>query len=629
MSLSRTKACLGLAATTLAAALVLRPAGAQTVPADALPTCIFSPAAFAAMFESGTVTLNGAVRPADSTVNPGASGLPCPFFLWGDQMYLWLTSPATEYAPAGGGGTPPLTLFSPAFYTVGPEDSNGRRNFVRNVPNAPVRMRLRTLKPPLMLPLLRARTGQLVEVAPAPAGAAAAPTIRLRSGNTARLGSVRRTIGDTIRFFDTRGRPLQVRRAVLPRLRRPTVQLAGGERLGVIDAAAAHQAIPVRRFTFHGVSVYLDRNNDVVDVEEGQAGTGGVLIAQNLVQPSQAGSLVYYLIAVNDVYAYHRTMQGPAPITDPTTVIFPQSVADVEAVMAYANSVGLPPIPDPQALAIETKSSWVEASTVPNPEDYVQIRAVVPTFDRSNPNRWVQNGEQSVALVMVGLHVVGSTAGHGEMVWASFEHFGNAPNVAYSYNNASGTVTVGQDTTGTWLFTPNGSQGPFNPQNATWNPATANPPNPPYISGSPVAPSPVLRLAPWGSMLGAVSAAMNTEIIAVNNSRIGQLAPGDVRRNYFQLGAVWTDGGVPPAPQSDPANLVGTTQLANGTMETFVQGPTATVGTSCFSCHQSATALPASVAVSHVYGVLNPLPPPFRSRARRPAPGAGAPIRRR
>ncbi len=612
MALSGARHGLGLGMTALAAALVLRPADAQDLPADAQPACVFNAAAFAAMFVSGAVTLNGAVEPADSTVNPGASGLPCPFFLWSDQMYLWLTSPATQYA--SGRGNPPLTMFSPAFYTVSPEGSNGRRSFVRNAPNVPVRMMLRTIKPPLMLPLLRARTGQLVEVAPAPAGAAAAPTVRLRSGNTARLGSVRRTIGDTVRFFDTRGRPLQVRRAALPRLRRSTVQLAGGERLGVVDAAAAHQAIRVRRFTFDGVSVYLDRNNDVIDVEEGQAGTGGVLIGQNLAQPSQPGSLVYYLIAVNDVYAYHRTMQGPAPITDPTSITFPQSVADVEAVIAYAASAGFPPILDPQALAIETKSSWVEASTVPNPEDYVQIQAVVPTFDKSNPNQWVQNGEQNVALVMVGLHVVGSTAGHGEMVWASFEHFGNAPNVAYSYDNANGTVTVGQDTTGTWLFTPNGSQGPFNPQNAVSAPPNING----LPAGSPVAFSPVLRLAPWGSMLGAISAAMNTNIISVNNSRIGQLAPGDVRRNYFQLGAVWTDGGVPPAPTSNPANLVGTTQLANATMETFVQGPTATTGTSCFSCHQqSNTTAPSSVAVSHVYGVLNPLPPPFRARPAR------------
>jgi hypothetical protein len=612
MSLSRT--CVGLGLTAAAAALILRPAEAQLVPSDAQPTCVFTPTAFAAMFESGRVTPNGAVNPADSTVNPGLSGQPCPFFLWADQMYLWLTSPTS-------GGSGPITLFSPTFFTVSPEDSNGRRTFVRNVPGAPVEMRLRTTKREGMLPLVRSRTGQLIEVAPATSGAAEPPTVRLRGGGTIRLGSVRRTPSGALQYFDVRGRRVMVRMATLPRQSGPrTVLMPDGARSAVVDAAAAGTPVRARRFTLGNMRVLVDQNNDVIEVdpgsddtEEGQAGTSAVLIAQNLVQPSQPGSLVYYLISANDVYAYHRTMQGSAVISDPTTVVFPQSAADVAAIAAYAQSNGLPPLTDPTALAIETKSSWVEASTVPNPQDYVQIRANLPVFDTSNPNQWVlvPGQTRTATLVMVGLHVVGSTAGHGEMVWASFEHFGNAPNVAYSYNSLTGQRTVAQSTAGTWLFTPNGSTGPFNVQNATWNPASGS--TPANISGTPVAFAPALRLAPWGSMLGPVSAVMNTNLISVNNSRIGQLAPGDVRRNYFQLGALWTNGGAPPNnPNGVSTNLIGTTQLANATMETFVQGPTATVGTSCFSCHnQSNTSAPASVAVSHVYGVMNPLLPPF------------------
>ncbi|HEX8513622.1 MAG TPA: hypothetical protein VF688_11025 [Allosphingosinicella sp.] len=615
MVVSRTFVGSGLVAL---AALALPPAVAQPLPSDPQMTCMFSKAAFAGMFESGSVTLNGAVNPANSTVNPGAAGPPCPFFLWADQMYLWLTGPAS-------GNSGPITLFSPTFYAVSPADSTGRRSFVRNVAGAPVDMRLRTIKPPGMLPLVRARSGHLIEVAPAAAGDLAAPVVRLRGGGTARLGRVARTASGALQYFDSRGRRVQVRVAALPRTaRRPALLMPGGARVPVLGPAAARDAVRARRLGSGGVRVLVDRNNDVIEVEpggveteEGQA-SGAVLISQNLVDGSKFGSLVYYLISANDAYAYHRSAQGNAPINDPTGITFPTSLADLAPAANYARSNGLPPIADPNALALEIKSSWVEASTVPNPEDYVQIQANLPVFDMTNPNMWVLKPGQSrqATMVMVGLHVVGSTANHGEMVWASFEHFGNAPNMAYSYNSLSGLRTVPQNTVGNWLLAPNGWTGPFNVQRATWNPAGATPAN---ISGSPIGFAPVLRLAPWGSMPGAGSAAMNTDIIAVNNSRIGQLAPGDVRRNYFQLGAVWTNGGVAPSPQFNAVNLLGTTQLANTTMETFVQGPTAgppaTAGTNCFSCHnQSNTSSPASVAVSHVYGVMYPVVAAKRGR---------------
>jgi hypothetical protein len=126
----------------------------------------------------------------------------------------------------------------------------------------------------------------------------------------------------------------------------------------------------------------------------------------------------------------------------------------------------------------------------------------------------------------------------------------------------------------------------------------------------------VLRTAPWGTLDASASLPDNTSILSVNVSRIGQLLPGEVRRNYFQLGAVWTGGGAPPTPQHNPTNLIGSTQLANATMETFHQGATAATNLSCFGCHNVSTPT-ATVAMSHVYGILNPLPPPFRSVPRR------------
>ena len=608
MSLSRTS--LGLAAAAAASAFVLRPADAQVLPTDVQPSCVFTPSAFASMFVGGRVTLDGAVNPANSLVNPGISGQNCPFFLWADQMYLWLTSPVA--GSGRGSGPVTRTMFSSSFYTVSPEDANHVRHFVPNVVGAPVAMGLRTSKPTTMHPLLRARSGHVVQVLPGAPAAAESPTVRLRRGGSARIARVLRARSGALRFFDAAGRELQLRRPTLPRARPPAVVLRGGERAPVV-APNDPSTIRVRRVLVGGTPIFLDPNGDVIDVEEGQAGTDGVLIAQpgaagQAPQPSQ---LVYYMITVNDVYAYHRTMQGA---TVGPNVVFPQNQNDVNAIAAYAHHNRLPALTDPQALAIETKSSWVEASNVPNPEDYIQIQATLPVFNTSS-NQWTLTDQTRTAtMVMVGLHVVGSTQGHGEMVWASFEHFGNAPNAAYSYTNSSGAVvTMPQNTSGSWLFAPGGSAGPFNVETAKWVPPAIVGRTPQGQSGVPVTVPSILRTAPWGTTPGTASNAVspNTDTISLNNSRIGQLVAGDVRRNYFQLGALWTNGGTAPSSKST-ANHRGSLGLANATLESFVQGTTASSQVNCFGCHVSSSSTnpttPATVAVSHIYNVLAPLP---------------------
>jgi hypothetical protein len=334
------------------------------------------------------------------------------------------------------------------------------------------------------------------------------------------------------------------------------------------------------------IPIFVDPAGQVIDVEPGQA-DGSVLVSQN-------GSLIYYITVVNDVFAYHRTMQGPALIPFNTSLTFPMTSTDAQAVVTFAAGKNHT-IQDPNALAIESKSSWIDAGGVSTPNDYVQVDAVVPTFDKTDPNNWVPNGQATMKLVMVGMHVVGSTNGHGEMVWGTFEHLGNAPNATYAYTSTSGLKTVAQNTSGTWLFTPSGSAGPFNTSSNSWTGTS--------ITGSPVSPSAILRAKPWGTNDGgtpANAAGMNTQVISANASVISQLDPADIRRNYFQLGTTWTIGGTPPSG----GNEVGTNHLANATIETFVQGSTPSDPSSnCFSCHNTNT-----VAVSHIYRELNPLP---------------------
>ena len=202
------------------------------------------------------------------------------------------------------------------------------------------------------------------------------------------------------------------------------------------------------------------------------------------------------------------------------------------------------------------------------------------------------------------MHVVGSTQGHPEMLWSTFEHFGNTPLAAYQYNNSAGTQTVSPAASGTWLFSSSGAPATPNVSHADYT----NAPNITGVGGD-VTPSDTQRVNPFGTPPNltnpnpgdASSAAANTELISLNNN-IAQMmassgASADVRNNYFQSGTTWTKGGAfPSGPYFSGGNEVGTNELANSTMETYHQ----TVN--CFYCHAS-----NQTDVSHMYPVLLPL----------------------
>ena len=137
-------------------------------------------------------------------------------------------------------------------------------------------------------------------------------------------------------------------------------------------------------------------------------------------------------------------------------------MSDLNAITSLATSHGTTLV-DADALAVEVKTSWVEASSLPNnASGYITSTAVVPTYNTSSTTDWKPTGNKTIQLALVGMHVVGSTAGRPEMIWASFEHFGNTPNPSFEYVNSGGTLAnVAQNTSGTWLFSKNGSTGPF------------------------------------------------------------------------------------------------------------------------------------------------------------------------
>jgi len=570
---------------------------AQALPANAKPTCTVPAPVFASWFQSGTPALDGVVNPANSLTTPTTPN--CSFYLWSEQMYLWLTSKAPVQYGSG------RVFDSGAFYDVSPPDANGDRTFLPHTRGIIKDLTVRAAQVgPHGLPIVFDKAGKMFEIQKPKLSPAGRPLILNRLGKEIEVKEIRIGTDKKPLFIDTGGKAIEQPKPIL-RMEQLPVQLRVAQAPPIARTKALEQLPAPRlaqRFFIGNTPIILNSSGGVVDVEQGQAGGDGVLVAQN-------GSLVYYATMVNDVYAYFLTGTKTPPGSggiNPTPTQFPTTLAELNKVIAFASAHGKT-FPDANALAIEVKTSWVEAAGLPNLASYITMTATVPSYNKTNPNLWVNNGKKTVLLAMTGIHVVGSTRLHPEMIWATFEHFGNAPNATYSYiTNGNVTTAVNQNTAGTWLFCANNAGPPFNSLHADF----ASAPNIESVSPFTISPSNTLRQKPFGAATNANpnplvnTAQSNTEIIAINNSVIGQLIGADIRKNYYMTGSTWTtngSGGTGPFPSG---NEVGTSQLANSTMETYQQGNTLVgTGASCLDCHSTNQA----AIVSHIFTPLKKL----------------------
>jgi hypothetical protein len=589
---------------------------AQDIPTNsktssALTTCSISPAMFNSFFQSGIATPNGVALPANSVTFSNDTGKHnCDFYQWAQQMFLWLTSPA----PASYGGGGGRIFASPQFFTVSPADSSGKRTLISNSAHGILQLNLRAAQVGAHgLPVIMSKSGQMFEVQPGPVSKAGKPLILNRLSKQVEVANIKIEEGKAV-LLDKAGKAVlnpklivseQIPHAQLRALKPQQEELAQPiPRLQVTTALSRAQAqmqkltpAPVnpnliaQKFTLNGKTIFLNVNGGVIDTEEGQA-DDSVLLAQN-------GSLIYYVSMVNDVFAFFITGTKDGGIT-PTPTQFPTTASDLAKITTFATAHGKT-FPDPNALAIEVKSAWIETTGLTNLDQYITTEAVIPTYDKTNPNVWVPNGHKTTKLALIGMHVVGSAAGHAEMIWSTFEHFGNAPNATYAYTSTAGNTTVTQPSpiAGTWLFCATGSTGPFNqpkakyqsPNIVGWNQATMTP------GTTPIVPTDIIRFKPFGAAFGttpnpliASDLESNAQMIGIDQSvkqDFAGLPMADVRTNYYMTGATWTENGNPPSGNFPPGNAVGTSQLANTTMETFQQTNSSfsQFSNNCFSCH--------------------------------------------
>lgn len=578
---------------------------AQNIPSDAYQQC---PATnISSWFTSGSISLNGAVNPANSlNLNTSTN---CNFYLWSAQMFLWMTSPSSSIY--GGNGR---VFQSPVFYGVVQNGNNF--NFVPQfiLPPffPPAGTATNALKAPsTKLPKL---TGAKVmkrlaaALRPAKRGPHGLPVVIDRKGRTYEVVEAQKSAKGRPLVLSRAGKPTEVSRVTVDENRHVTFFDGAGQVIPqpkpVLSAKLQGARVAQRFFTSAKAAVFVDSTGTALDVSPEQAGSiGAVLLAQS-------NAVLYYTIAVNDVYAWFLTGVANGQIN--TNNQFPTSQSDLNQIIAYAAKYGVT-FPDANALAIEVKMSWVDASTLPDPNDYITMPATIPVYNTSNNQSWPQTSVKPVTLALLGVHVVGSSNGHPEMLWGTFEHFGNSPNAQYQYLNTSqNTVTVPQNTSGTWLLSASGSSGPFNVAHANYLKAPAITAQ----SGQTISPSDTLRQNPFGvapvgvpNQNDPTPAVANTEVISIDNNILGQLISGDIRKNYYQLGTTWTFDGAPPTtPFPVGGNEIGTSYLSNSTMETYQQWEgTSNPGNNCLDCHQSSSTSIANTDVSHIFPCLIPL----------------------
>lgn len=304
-----------------------------------------------------------------------------------------------------------------------------------------------------------------------------------------------------------------------------------------------------------------------------QAGTEGILIDQD-------GRAVYASQYVNPTYADFITGND---LTDP---------AKVRAM----HPATMFPITDRKG-AMELKASWKivgqgeDASTM-----FTMDAEIAKLVNRGGKIVIDPSKTLPVKVALVGFHIGGVVQGHPEMIWATFEHRNNAPNVPAKAT--ADTVVSKQDFTfyraGTTYA--NCNRNPAKSSQLRLDEATQK--------LSPV--TQVCRRYEFGNAADSTDSSVitNDSNIKMLNASVAQgLDSKDVWKNYFEVGAIWfLDGSKlkPGLNLADDALLTGSLLLSNATVETFTQ--TQSTMANCFRCHNTQQEFPPKMN-------LEPLPP--------------------
>lgn len=303
-----------------------------------------------------------------------------------------------------------------------------------------------------------------------------------------------------------------------------------------------------------------------------QAGTDGILVDQN-------GRIVYYTLYLNDVFA---------------KFIKDNHLDTVENIRKFA--------PDkPFGMdTLELKAAWKVLGKGDDPARFYTRKASIHPLVKKGGGYAVDRTKiEEVTVALVGFHIGGIVAHHDEMIWATFEHADNAPDVA-------SLPTVKPDTvisTRNWSFYKAGT--PFKDCNV--NPAGSGTQTLDEKTQVMAPVTQACRLYPFGS--GADKQANADNIKSIDASAESQV--DGVWKNYFEVGAIWFDTGagkdLQPNCTFQPGALqcgvviTGSTHLSNATIETFTQSQSTL--DNCFACHQTMQRFPPKKSLAPLPGM--------------------------
>lgn len=308
-----------------------------------------------------------------------------------------------------------------------------------------------------------------------------------------------------------------------------------------------------------------------------QAGPDGILVDQN-------GRIVYYSMYIDKVFSDFFKEN------DLTTS---QNMLKLD-----------PNTPFPEG-TLSLKAAWKIVGPNDKTDGFYTKKAVVNLLTKKGGKFVIDPTKtEEVKVAMVGFHIAGTVAHHAEMIWSTFEHDLNAPDVANYPNVTPDQVVSDKD----WTFYKAGT--PFKGCNV--NPA-GSPEQTLDVATQKMSPvTQACRLYAYGSGPDKASNAaniqsLNASVIAGIND--GKIAADKLWTNYFELGSTWfdTNAGKPIQPNcnfqpgEDRCGVVvtGSTHLSNTTIETFTQAQSSI--DSCFSCHHTTQRFPPAAN-------LNPLP---------------------
>jgi hypothetical protein len=217
--------------------------------------------------------------------------------------------------------------------------------------------------------------------------------------------------------------------------------------------------------------------------------------------------------------------------------------------------------------AVMVKAAWKILGAQDDSSHFHTTKALVFTPDPTGGSAGMC-GAQKVGLV--GLHVAHKTATAPQWAWSTFEHVENAPT---DVEVKSGPLKSRYN-----FFDPKCKDCAVNAAaERSWNPAAQDRPPTQVVRRNVITPDAQASAAAQNNAAQGLFAKVNSK---------------SVWRFYELISTQWpTDPGNAATCTANPANPAGTPEppfLANATLETFVQGKSEGVSSSCILCHNNA-----------------------------------------